>query len=253
MCLINFQLKAHPRYKLVIAANRDEFYGRPTARAAFWPDAPHILAGRDLHQMGTWLGISKKGRFAALTNYREPANQTDGKRSRGEIVTNFLQRDESPEEFLMLLKEREAEYQGFNVLVGSPDELFYYGNRGGEIQRVMPGIHALSNALLDTPWPKVEKGRTEMSRLLSSREISIEKLFSMMENHQQAPTEQLPETGVSLEWEQLLSPMFIKTENYGTKSSTVLLIDQHNEVTFVERTYHNGKKVAEVNFQLQLC
>ena len=166
MCLINFHFQDHPIYRLIVAANRDEFYERPTAPAHFWEDKPHLLAGRDLSQRGTWLGISKNGRFAALTNYRDASEQKNNVRSRGEIVTDFLDSEVTAAEFLESLQQKRSEYAGFNVIVGTADELFYYSNIQNEVKKISPGTHGLSNHFLDTPWPKVVKGKTGVRKLV---------------------------------------------------------------------------------------
>ena len=253
MCLINFQLNDHPTYKLVIAANRDEFYERPTAQAQFWEDHSDILAGRDLMLMGTWLGMTKSGRFAALMNYRDPHLERQLKTSRGEIVTNYLASNQSPETFLKTLSEGRNNYAGFNVLVGNSDRLFYYNNIQDELFQISSGTHALSNHFLNTPWPKVVKGRSMLEEYLQQNKIvDIDKLFTIVSNAEMASDKDLPETGVGIELERKLSPLFIRTPDYGTRSSTVLLIDKNNHVSFVERTYDKGIFQKENHFEFDL-
>lgn len=246
MCLINFQFHSDPRYKLVLAANRDEFYGRPTAPAHFWEDVPDLLAGRDLKEMGTWMGITKQGRFAALTNFRDPDRHTEGKRSRGEIVRNFLMGSEPPELFLKGLNP--LAYNGFNIIAGTPDELFYFNNIEGKVEAVFPGIHGVSNHFLDTPWPKVEKGKAGLRAALQEETVQTEALFQLLQDAESAEDDTLPETGVGLEVERKLSPLFISMPDYGTRSSTVLTIDQANQVTFIERVYDGGHFQTENRF-----
>lgn len=242
MCLINFHFQKHPKYKLIVVANRDEEYNRPTKEAHFWEDEPTILAGRDLLQMGTWLGVSKSGKFAALTNYRDPS-LPDAPKSRGEIVKDYLTSNIQPEEFITMLKVNRQQYGGYNVLFGSSDELYHYNNIFDETNRINPGTYSLSNCTLNTPWPKVEKGRTELEKIVSQteRDIEIEQLFKLVTDRTKAPIDALPITGVGLELEQLLSPMFIHMPQYGTRCSTVVLIDSNDHITFVERTFHNGE------------
>ncbi|RNF39469.1 NRDE family protein [Planococcus salinus] len=248
MCLINFQYKSHPKYKLVIAANRDEFYGRPTAAAQFWEEEPNILAGRDLLQNGTWLGVTKNGRFAALTNFRDPSEMDPRKISRGMIVRNFLAGHQSPEEFLKTLNKED--YTGFNVLVGDTNHLFYYNNLQGDITEVPPGTHGLSNHYLNTPWPKVVKGRKNLEAYLSTTgEVQLDSLFHILSDAEQAPDSHLPETGVGLDFERKLSSIFIKTPDYGTRSATVVLVDHDNHVTFAERTYEKGEFKEQKTFE----
>lgn len=253
MCLINFQWNDHPGYKLIIAANRDEFYERPTAPAHFWEEAPNLLAGQDLLQKGTWLGITKEGRFAALTNYRSPEHMKKGTLSRGEIVTNYLTADLSPEDYLQELKERKSDYVGFNVLVGNADQLFHYNNVLDELHEITPGTYGLSNATLNTAWPKVVKGRKELREYaLAHEELDTDALFSIVADAEEADDASLPDTGVGLEMERKLSAPFIKMPEYGTRSSTVLLIDKHNHVTFRERTFEKGEHKQEKQFNFKL-
>jgi len=241
VCLILFAVGSHPIYKLVIAANRDEFYERPSAPASFWPDAPHLFAGRDLRAGGTWLGVTRKGRIAAITNYRDPASMKMNAPSRGELVTNYLLGDESPLEYLNDLEGRGKEYNGFNLIVGTEDVLCWYSNRGDGVYPIAPGVHGLSNHLLDTPWPKVSRGKEALARLLSEgRELSPEALFQILLDRSIAPDEKLPDTGVGTQMERLLSPLFITISDYGTRSSSVVLVDRQDRVTFVERTYDPG-------------
>lgn len=251
MCLINFHFQNHDTYKLIVVANRDEEYNRPTKHAEFWEDAP-ILAGRDLLQMGTWLGISKNGRFAAITNYRNP-KLPQGEKSRGLIVRDFLTSDMQPEQFIENLSEKRSEYGGYNVLIGNSDELYHYNNVFNETNKITPGTHSLSNCTLNTPWPKVVKGKKYLSELISSGEpITIEQLLNINSDEEQAKDEELPETGVGLELERRLSPMFIKMPHYGTRTTTVVLIDKENQVTFVERTFQNGKFSRDHSYVFQI-
>lgn len=251
MCLINFQFDGHPKYKLVMAANRDEFYLRPTEPAHFWKDQPNLLAGRDLMQMGTWLGITASGRIAALTNFRDPSATDADKISRGAIVRNFLSSDIDPRLFLESLIPED--YAGFNLLAGGVDDLFYYNNIDGNVQRVEPGIHGLSNHFLDTPWPKVVKGNIYLERYLSDNsEVRLEDLFAFLQDAEKADEGDLPDTGVGAEWERVLSPMFIHTPEYGTRSSTVVLVEHDGHVTFAERVYEKGNMKEENVFEFHI-
>jgi uncharacterized protein with NRDE domain len=240
MCLILFAWRVHKDFPLILIANRDEFYERPTAPAAFWEDAPGVLAGRDLREGGTWLGITRKGRLAALTNYRDPAHLKDGAPSRGKIVSDFLRGEWSPEAYLQRLSTSAARYNGFGLLMGTPDELCYFSNRGAHT-RLLPGVHGISNHLLDTPWPKVELGKQALSDILEKEKTpSPERMFDLLADRTRPPDDRLPDTGVGLEWERVLSPLFIESPLYGTRSSTVLLIDRKGHVTFVERAFNCG-------------
>lgn len=253
MCLINFHLHAHPYYKLIVAANRDEFYKRPTDYAHNWTDYPTVIAGRDLEKHGTWLGITKKGRFAALTNYRDPAHMIPNENSRGALVTNFLIGHETPEQYIASIKENNELYNGFNLLIGSPDELFYYNNIENEGHLVTEGTHGVSNHFLNTPWPKVVTGQKLLNDYVTTEEkIDPEVLFTILRNDQIAQDDELPSTGVDYSLERQLSPLFINMEDYGTRCSTVLLITKDNEVRFIERSYHKGQLINEESFEFKL-
>ncbi len=237
MCLIFFSVEEHPRYKLILAGNRDEFHQRRTAPADYWPDVPHVLAGRDLEANGTWLGVSRKGRISLLTNYRDPMNINPSAPSRGHLVSDFLVGDRHAKDYLLEVEKRGREYNGFNLLVGTPDQLWYYSNYGGDVQPIAPGLHGLSNHLLNTPWPKVERGKMLLAPVLEQETIIPEQLFDLLYDEQQAPDNSLPDTGVGLDRERVLSSMFIKSPNYGSRCSTVLLVDRNNQVQFAERVY----------------
>lgn len=251
MCLINFQFDDHPIYKLILAANRDEFYLRPTEALHLWEDEPGLLAGRDLVQMGTWLGITKTGRVAALTNFRDPSLPDKDKISRGAIVRNFLTSDMDPQLFLEALNPKD--YAGFNLLAGDSAELFYYNNVNAEITKIEPGIHGLSNHFLDTPWPKVVKGKGFLRHYLTDRqEVQTEDLFAFLKNADQAEAADLPDTGIGQEMERVLSPMFINTPEYGTRSSTVLLIRHDGQATIAERSYEKGFMKTENRYEFNI-
>jgi uncharacterized protein with NRDE domain len=251
MCLILFAYQTHPVYTLVVAANRDEFLERPTAPAHFWEDHPAILAGRDLKQMGTWMGITKAGRFASLTNYRNPQENTEGKRSRGELVANFLKSSASPQEYMEGLRDSRDIYPGYNLLAGTIDDLYYYSNVGNQVQKVKPGVYGISNHLLDTDWPKVERGKQGLLRLMQAPNDDLnEQLFTLLQNADPAPDERLPQTGISLEWERILSPIYIHADGYGTRSSTVLLATDR-EIFYKERV-HTHAGVSDSEFSIRL-
>lgn len=245
MCLILFAYNVHPEYKLMVAANRDEFYQRPTAPAHFWEEEPEILAGRDLVKMGTWMGVTKTGRFAALTNYRDPKEITDGKRSRGELVADALQYKGQIKDYMESLVRNNDLYPGYNLLAGDGNALYYYSNVGQELMKVTPGIYGVSNHLLNTEWPKVQMGKNGLTEIINNKQMDlVEGLLTLLQKTDQAPDENLPRTGISLELERMLSPMFIKSEGYGTRSSTVLLLSE-KEIHYVERFFAKD----EVNTQ----
>ncbi|WNS76618.1 NRDE family protein [Bacillus sp. DTU_2020_1000418_1_SI_GHA_SEK_038] len=237
MCLILFAYKVHPEYRLVVAANRDEFYARPTAPAHYWDDHPNILAGRDLEKMGTWMGVTTSGRFAALTNYRNPKEVTVGKRSRGELVAGFLQGKDTPFEYMKKSAANANMYPGYNLIAGDNENLFYYSNIENEIKKLPPGVYGVSNHLLNTDWPKVKRGKEGLAELIGGKNEDLSAdLFKLLQHADPAPDEFLPNTGVSIELERMLSPLFIQSEGYGTRSSTVLFMNDE-KIDFNERVY----------------
>lgn len=236
MCLILIAWQAHPEYPLVVAANRDEFFARRTAAADFWTDAPDILAGRDLEAGGTWLGVTRTGRFAALTNYRDPARNRNGTPSRGELVSRFLAGRQSGPAYLAELETTTDRYNGFNLVFGDTHGLWCFSNCGEGERRLSPGIYGLSNHLLDTPWPKVVRGKSALGMALKALP-EVGPLFELLRDDRIAPDEALPRTGVSLEWERLLSAAFIRMPGYGTRSSTALLVNSQHGARFIEQTY----------------
>ena len=239
MCLLLLALDTHATYPLILLANRDEYYERPSASARFWAEAPSVLAGKDLRAGGTWLGITRKGRIAAVTNYRDPASIKQGAPSRGRLVSDFLLGQLGPEEYIDKLDREAVKYNGFNLIFGDKGQYYWYSNRGDGVQSLGPGVFGLSNHLLDTPWPKVVRGKDALTSLLSGqRAPSLEELFHILGDGTVADDASLPHTGVELEWERILSPIFIKSPTYGTRSSTVMLIDANNRVTFVEKTFN---------------
>jgi uncharacterized protein with NRDE domain len=254
MCLVLVGYHAHPNYPLVVAANRDEFYDRPTTPAAFWNDMPHVLAGRDEKAGGTWMGITKQGEWAAITNYRDPSARHDDAPSRGHLVADYLTEASPAGDYLHDVASRGEQYNGFNILVGTPDELMYYSNRGGAIRALPHGVHGLSNHLLNTEWPKVERGKKKLQRLLQQEsELDAERLLEALHDTETPEDERLPDTGVGLAGERLLSPMFIEGDNYGTRSSTVLLVDASHHVTFVERTFENGMSTMTQQYDFDIA
>jgi uncharacterized protein with NRDE domain len=254
MCLLLLALDAHPSFKLVLAANRDEFHDRPTAPPSFWEDAPYLLAGRDLAGGGTWLGITRHGRIAATTNYRDPSSFKKTAPSRGKLVTDFLLGKDSPSDYLESIRSGAGRYNGFNLLVGERDHLLWMSNRSDQIVRLSPGIHGVSNSLLDTPWPKVVRGRDLLARAIREHpSISPDSLFALLQDRHQPPDEALPSTGVRPEWERVLAPIFIKSPDYGTRSSSVLLIDKDDHLTFMDRTFNGSPEpVSTAVFEFDL-
>tara|TARA_R110001599_G_scaffold150929_3_gene335381 strand:+ start:88822 stop:89595 length:774 start_codon:yes stop_codon:yes gene_type:complete len=254
MCLIAFSYKTHPRYKLIVAANRDEFYQRPTRKAQFWvkEGLPNILAGKDLKANGTWMGISETGKWGALTNYRDPSNIKDNAPTRGDLVLDFLKSGVNEQEYLQEIQTKAEEYNGFNLLIGNKDSVFHFSNENNLITEVKPGIHGVSNALLDTPWPKLDHAKKELKEVTSKEDFSKEDLFNILTNSETAPDDKLPSTGIPYEWEKAVSSIFIKTDNYGTLCSTLLLVDYEGNAEFTERRYNSstGEIIEENTFKL---
>jgi uncharacterized protein with NRDE domain len=239
MCLILIALGAHVEFPLVIGANRDEYYQRPTARAAFWQDHPHILAGRDLECMGTWLGVTRGGRFAAITNFRDSRERKTDAPSRGRLVTDFLVSDQEPREYLKEIGMQAQRYNGFNLLAGDIDGVFYFSSHEATVRKLSPGIHGLSNHLLDTPWPKVARGKQRLQAALAG-DFDAEVILDLLHDREPAPERELPDTGIGLELERVLSPALIVSPQYGTRASTVVLFGQDRSVSFAERTILPG-------------
>ncbi len=266
MCLIVFAYQMHQKYKLIVAANRDEFYQRGTAPIHYWEDHPQIVAGRDLEKKGTWMGVTDTGRFAALTNYRGTTNNAERSseggsaeainpepiRSRGELVANFLKSNIDPKQYMNQLigqansnGKTKKTYLGYNLLAGSMNELYYHSNIENKAKKLAPGIYGLSNDLLDSDWPKVNRGKEGLLKIVEENKLAIEGtevIFKLLQESDQATDTLLPQTGVSLEWERILSSMFIKSEGYGTRSSTALLMSDH-EIYIKERTFANEQHI----------
>src|SRR5690606_29375488 len=236
MCLIFISINNHPKYNLIVAANRDEFYHRKTAAAHFWEDRPEILGGRDLEACGTWLGLTRRGRISMVTNYRDLKNIKPNAPSRGQLVTDSLLTDKPVRQFLEEIEPRANTFNGFNLIAGTLDRLWYFSNYGTGIRELSPGIYGLSNHLLDTPWPKVRDGKQQFSEIISG-DFAPNDLFAMLYDHDTANDDELPDTGIGLERERALSARFIKSPGYGTRSSTVVLADRDGQVFFTERVF----------------
>ncbi|MEJ2155555.1 MAG: NRDE family protein [Desulfobacteraceae bacterium] len=257
MCLILFAYKHHPNYRLILAANRDEFYERPTAPLMYWEDHPHILAGRDLKSMGTWMGITSSGRFAAVTNYREPGRLIIDAPSRGHLVSDYLNGTMPPNDYLKHLKQEGHRYNGFNLLVGDTEAFYYFSNRSENGTRLESGIHGLSNRLLDTPWPKVVQGKQRLSALIDQDDdLSQTGILDLVQTQAVPPNSQIPDTGVGMEWERTLAPIFITSPNYGTRCSTLLTISRSNHVHITEITWQPAQPAptlqAETSFDFNI-
>lgn len=243
MCLIIFAYDCHPNYRLILAANRDEYFKRPTKKAHFWDSHPWVLAGRDLEMLGTWMGITRSGRFAALTNFRDPSQQLMDAKSRGELVSSFLCLNERPSKYLQDVINQRDLYNPFNLIVGDPSHLFYYSQQTSKVQELKPGIYGLSNHSLDTPWPKVQKSKQALANYIENQTlINPQALLGIMSDDEKVQDCELPNTGIEYTFEKKLSSIFIKGMNYGTRSSTVLLIERSNHVIFTEKSFSPGQK-----------
>lgn len=248
MCTLFFALDSHPIYDFILIGNRDEFLNRPTLAAAWWDTHPNLFAGRDIQAGGTWMGVSKSGKIAALTNYRNPKNLRANAKSRGDLVKDFLISDTSPANFIA---EHEAEarlYNDFNLVIGDREEMYYFSNIQTETYLpLQKGYYGLSNALLDTPWPKVSENKQIFQNLVENHEVfPLETAFQLLQNAKTYPEEILPSTGVPLELERNLSALFIKMPNYGTRVSTIILREKTGRMYMEERSYYKNNNL-EIN------
>ena len=235
MCLVVVAWKARDDLPLIVAANRDEWRDRPSEPAHWWNEIPEVLAGRDLKAGGTWMGVTRAGRFAAITNFRDPSERRTTARSRGELVIEFLAGTATPRSFLEDVAARASRYNGFNLFAGDGRELWYFSSREARARPVEPGVHGLSNHVLDEPWPKVVRGRAAMERALGDRDPAP-RLFDLLSDPHGAPDEALPSTGVGLEWERRLAAPLIAGDDYGTRCSSVLAFLDRGGAAFEERT-----------------
>jgi uncharacterized protein with NRDE domain len=251
MCLIAFALEYHPKYRLVLAANRDEYFDRPTVPASYWAENPTVLAGRDLVSGGTWLGVTTEGRLATITNYRDPEWHVPNPLSRGMLVADYLTGDMPPAEFLKHLNTRGHRYNGFNLLFGDRSGMFYFSNRGDTESVVSPGIHGLSNHLLDTPWPKVTSAKERLGSLLDKDTEEPEEYFAALADETPFPDNTLPDTGVGINRERLLSSIFVNSRTYGTRFTTLLFIDKENRLRFIERS-HDPRRLSSATTEFRV-
>ncbi|ATE59907.1 NRDE family protein [Thauera sinica] len=238
MCLIAFAWRVHPEFPLVVVANRDEYLDRPAVPAHWWPDATDLLAGRDLEAGGTWMGLSRNGRFAALTNYRDPSRRHSAAPSRGRLVRQALETGEDTLAALHAIAADSVRYAGFNLLVSDGLTLGVHESTTGAVSLLEPGIHGLSNHLLDTPWPKLAHARRHLTALLQ-RLPADDDVLALLRDETAAADEDLPRTGVSLEWERLLSPVFIRAPGYGTRCSSLILVGRDGRTRFREWTWED--------------
>lgn len=236
MCLMVMAVGVCPDFPLILAANRDEFDNRPASPAHFWPDAPWILAGRDHRSGGTWLGVSKDKRLALLTNVRDPNEMDPHRPSRGALVADYLWGQDTKTQYRARLRQVGLAYNGFNLVFGSGSELSYFSNRGHEKERIPAGVHGVSNAFFNTPWPKVQKARAAMAVLLhNGRSPRVDELFHVLSDTLRPPDSQLPETGIGLDRERILAPICVHTQGYGTQVSTLVFVHKSGRIDFWEK------------------
>ena len=252
MCLVLLVWRVHPEFPCVLAANRDEFHDRPTADADWWPGDSGILAGRDLKAGGTWLGVTRQGRFAALTNYRDARLPRTGVHSRGELVTELLQSGRSVADGLSYLREVAAGYNPFNILFSDGERLGIHESVVGEGRELGPGIYGLSNHLLDTPWPKVRNAKSRLAAVLADVDDEAA-VLRLLRDDRPAPDAELPRTGIGIEWERLLSSAFIRTDGYGTRSSSYFRVDSRGRAIFDEWSWdRDGRERGRQSHRFQV-
>lgn len=243
MCLIALAWQAHPRYDLIIAANRDEFHDRPARAAHWWPDAPAVYGGRDERAGGAWCAADTAGRFVAVTNVREAQRRRDY-RSRGLLVQDALSRPGSLQDYAETIIEQRQHYGPFNLLLADADKLHFLSNRGERQDLfVLAGVHAISNGHWGEHWPKTDRARRELRALMAADDVSADRLFALLAESDPAPADALPDTGVGPDTEQLLSSLFVRSQAYGTRASTLVLRDRDGRIDFYERAFDRDARV----------
>lgn len=257
MCILFFAINQHPKYPVVICANRDEFHQRPTQMMHWWPvhetQSP-MLAGKDLQAGGTWLGLSQQGRFSALTNFRQPQLLDKNKKSRGDLVLQALVKTD--QKISVQLNESAHLYNGFNIVFGQLNKLTCFDSVSQKTQVLTSGFHSLCNGALDDVWPKMALGQQQLTNTIklsanAENPLPINDLFAIMQNNQQAPVETLPSTGLPLNWEQKLSSIFIVSPEYGTRTTNIIIQDNHGNITVYDRSYNvEGKCSHEQSFMI---
>lgn len=246
MCLIFLSFNQHPKYPFIALANRDEFYNRPAEQIHHWTDHPEIIAGKDVSGGGSWLGVNTSGHFAMLTNYRDMANIKANAPTRGKLVSDFLVSKLDPSKYLEALNTNAASYNGYNILLGTFSDPWYYSNQSNKIYRLGTGSYGVSNALLDTKWPKLVEGKEKFNSILSNESFDAEDLFGLMLDKKLADDDSLPDTGIGYEIEKKLSSRFILMDGYGTRNTTLLKVDSNGNGQLTERTFNRkGENVAE--------
>ncbi len=255
MCILFFAIKQHPRYPVIICANRDEFHQRPTQSMYWWPNndllADKVLAGKDLQAGGTWLGLNEQGRFSALTNFRQPQLFDKNKKSRGELVLHALAHKDN--DVTEQLAKSSSHYNSFNLVFGQLDNLMCFDSVSQKKQMLHSGFHSLCNGALDDIWPKMALGQAKLANEIKDHSLDIEQLFKLMKSGQQAQTEHLPKTGVPLNWEQLLSSIFIISPEYGTRTTNIITLDNEGNISIYDQSYNEqGECTKKQNFSIKL-
>lgn len=255
MCILFVALQTHPQFPLIICANRDEFHHRPTEAAHFWPTSNKsntLLAGKDLEAGGTWLGVNQLGKIAGLTNIRAPELNQNDMRSRGELVLKALEDDAIDHDWLQL---HSRFYNPFNLLFGDEELLQCFNSRSQTLTRLSPGFHSINNGALDDIWPKMARGTLAIEQhIADNTSPDIDVLLGIMTDNTQAPDEELPQTGVSLEWERHLSSIYIRHEEYGTRSTSIILKDKQGKIHFTEVRYDGkGRNLGRDEFTIAAC
>lgn len=257
MCILFIAVAQHPKFPLIIAANRDEFHARPTQISEFWQQPSTLLAGRDLEAGGTWMGVTRNGRISALTNIRDPKRNVENAVSRGGLVTSYLTSSISNQRYTEELIETAEQYNGYNLLFGDIRSLnlSVFNNHTGQSQNMTPGYYGLSNASLDTPWPKIERGKLALADYCEThQDLYTDALFALLADQTKAENHMLPDTGVPSEWEKQLSSIFIQGETYGTRTSTLLFVDHDANLFWQEKTFNpSGKETADRTFEFKIA
>ena len=251
MCLVVIAHRAHPGYSLIVAGNRDEFHARPSQDAGWWPDKPDILGGRDLQAGGSWLAVNRNGRFAAVTNFRDADQPSARLRSRGHLITGFLDGDDNPLTYVAAIDG--AAYAGFNLLVGDGDTLAYLCNRGGPARELSPGIYAVANATLDTPWPKVERSKAALRKLLADDSVNETRLIRLLDDRTKARVCEVEAGGLPFDKAHALTAPFVVMQEYGTRSSSVLIRDCNDALCFSEKRFDaSGRSLGQSDFRFRV-
>ncbi len=258
MCLISFAIGQHPEFPFIMVANRDEFYQRPSLQMHQWDDQPNIIGGRDLKLSGTWLGFNKEGRFSAVTNYRRPTNNSSQSLlSRGKLVADTLLSASSVSEHLHTLQDSTDAYGLYNLIAADHTGIYFQSNTSStgqpiKTKKLKPGVYGLCNASLDTPWPKLTAAKYELQQVIKHADLSLDSLSTLLNQESRVNDEQLPETGIAIEWERSLSSQFIQLADYGTRAKTIILQDKKGYTQIREISYNAEGEFARTDLTMTL-